>query len=184
MSQMCFLPTVGDLLQNICHHHDPYLGEPVLHFLGPSCLGHLCWCHPLLWGTKGTIIVQCTCPGHVHWTIMVLPILIVTPQAKEWLMIHFQIVRAHRLLLSACSPYFRRLLSGLTSCQHPIIILRWSPSQGNADASNLFQRRKSFRLGGDLGVYLQWGSEHRARVFARLPGSRWDSPHSGPHRGG
>jgi len=35
-----------------------------------------------------------------------------------------KIVRAHRLLLSACSPYFRRLLSGLTSCQHPIIILR------------------------------------------------------------
>jgi len=35
-----------------------------------------------------------------------------------------KIVRAHRLLLSACSPYFRRLLSGLTSSQHPIIILR------------------------------------------------------------
>ena len=122
--------------------------------------------------------------GHVHWTIMVLPILIVTPQAKEWLMIHFQIVRAHRLLLSACSPYFRRLLSGLTSCQHPIIILRWSPSQGNADASDLFQRRKSFRLGGDLGVHLQWRSEHRARVSARLPGSRWNSPHTRPHRRG
>jgi len=35
-----------------------------------------------------------------------------------------KIVRAHRLLLSACSPYFRRLLSGLTSWEHPIIILR------------------------------------------------------------
>lgn len=35
-----------------------------------------------------------------------------------------KIVRAHRLLLSACSPYFRRLLSGLASSQHPIIILR------------------------------------------------------------
>ena len=48
----------------------------------------------------------------------------------------FQIVRAHRLLLSACSPYFRRLLSGLTSWEHPIIILRWSPCQGNSDASD------------------------------------------------
>ena len=83
--------------------------------------------------------------------------------------INFQIVRAHRLLLSACSPYFRRLLSGLTSSQHPIIILRWSSCQENADASALFQRRKSFRLGGNFGVHLQWGSEHRTRLLAGLP---------------
>ena len=99
--------------------------------------------------------------------------------------INFQIVRAHRLLLSACSPYFRRLLSGLTSSQHPIIILRWSSCQENADASSaLFQRRKSFRLGGNFGVHLQWGSEHRTRLLAGLPCSCWDSPHSRPHWGG
>jgi len=35
-----------------------------------------------------------------------------------------KVVRAHRLLLSACSPYFRHLLSGLTVWQHPVIVLR------------------------------------------------------------
>ena len=37
-----FLPTASDLFQKICPHLDPNLGEPLLHFLGPSCLGHLC----------------------------------------------------------------------------------------------------------------------------------------------
>lgn len=35
-----------------------------------------------------------------------------------------QVVRAHRLLLSACSPYFRQLLSGLSSWEHPVIVLQ------------------------------------------------------------
>jgi len=35
-----------------------------------------------------------------------------------------QTVKAHKLLLSACSPYFRRLLSELSPSQHPIILLR------------------------------------------------------------
>ena len=52
---MYFLPMAIDLSQNI--HLNLYLGEPVLHFLGPSCLWHLCWCHPLLRGSKGTDIV-------------------------------------------------------------------------------------------------------------------------------
>ena len=38
--------------------------------------------------------------------------------------IHWQVVKAHRLLLSACSPYFRHLLSDLASWQHPVILLR------------------------------------------------------------
>lgn len=35
-----------------------------------------------------------------------------------------EVVRAHRLLLAACSPYFRRLLAGLASHHHPVILLR------------------------------------------------------------
>ena len=37
---------------------------------------------------------------------------------------HLQVVRAHRLLLSACSPYFRQLLSDLSSWEHPVIVLQ------------------------------------------------------------
>ena len=36
---------------------------------------------------------------------------------------------AHKVILSACSPYLRHLLRGLTSWQHPVLVFREIPAE-------------------------------------------------------
>jgi len=38
-------------------------------------------------------------------------------------------LKAHKVILSACSPYFRQLLAGISSWQHPVLVLSQLPFQ-------------------------------------------------------
>ena len=41
---------------------------------------------------------------------------------------HCRSFGAHKVILSACSPYLRRLLRGLSSWQHPVLVFREIPA--------------------------------------------------------
>ncbi|KAG8232827.1 hypothetical protein J437_LFUL013367, partial [Ladona fulva] len=87
---------------------------------------------------------------------------------------------AHKVVLSACSPYFRRLLKA-NPCQHPIVILR-DVKQRDLEALLRFMYNGEVQIGQDqLSGFLATAQMLEVRGLAEVPSNSKEHHNYGHH---